>query len=164
MPLESPSEHLKPQRQGIGPQGSKPDVDPGRRLRYHAIILVDDLVEPPHLFEGHMPAKFADRTPRVIDRDDGPHAWLLDQVVLDEIAVNAVTGNEIDDKFIEPMRFDVVRRGTRDIKARIVDMDIDGVYASKTRERHVHSARAGEGSLPLLTGRERVVNSAHTSP
>ncbi|HEY6531902.1 MAG TPA: amidohydrolase family protein [Acidimicrobiales bacterium] len=125
------SEQLTIQRMSIGPYGSSKDAVPERRPRFAPLISADDhLVEPPHLFEGRLPQKFADREPRVIEREDGTQAWLLDGLVLDEIAVNAVAGNDVEEQFVEPVRFDQVRRGTWDIKARIADMDLDGVYAS----------------------------------
>src|SRR5262249_49735448 len=77
-----------------------------------------------------LPKKFAERAPRVVERADGSQAWLLDGLVLPEIAVNAVAGNPVAEQFVGPMRFDVIRRGTWDIKARIADMDVDGVYAT----------------------------------
>jgi predicted TIM-barrel fold metal-dependent hydrolase len=105
--------------------------DPPRRRRHYTLISVDDhLVEPPHLFEGRMAAKYADRAPRVIEREDGSHAWLLDGAILSQIAINAVVGRPVEQQFLEPTRFDELRRGMWDIDARIADMDLDGVYAS----------------------------------
>ncbi len=125
------TDELAVQRSSINPFGSRRDAWPERRPRYHTLISVDDhLVEPPHLFEGRLPKKFADRTPRVIETAEGNQAWLLDALMLPEIAVNAVAGRPIEEQYVEPLRFDVVREGTHDIKARIADMDIDGVYAS----------------------------------
>ncbi len=38
--------------------------DPAPRTRHYTLISVDDhLVEPPHLFEGRVPSRFADRAP-----------------------------------------------------------------------------------------------------
>jgi predicted TIM-barrel fold metal-dependent hydrolase len=130
--VRSVSEQLDLQRMAItGRYTSRPDAKPERRERFHTLISVDDhLVEPPHLFEGRLPTKFADRAPRVIETSEGNQAWLLDGLVLPEIAINAVAGRPVEEQFVEPMRFDAVRRGTWDIAARIADMDLDGVYAS----------------------------------
>lgn len=85
---------------------------PARRARRYTIISVDDhLVEPPDMFEGRMPAKFADRSPRVVETADGNHAWVLDGTVLSQIAINAVAGQQKDSVFVEPTRFEMIRAG-----------------------------------------------------
>jgi predicted TIM-barrel fold metal-dependent hydrolase len=107
------------------------DQDPVRRRRYHTLISVDDhLVEPPDLFMGRLPAKFRDRTPRVIETGDGAQAWLLDGNVLPQIAINAVAGRPVEQQFLEPTRFGELRLGMWNIDKRVQDMDVDGVYAS----------------------------------
>ena len=46
--------------------------DPERQRRYYTVISVDDhIVEPPDAFEGRLPARLAERGPRVIKRADG---------------------------------------------------------------------------------------------
>ena len=104
---------------------------PARRARRYTIISVDDhLVEPPDMFEGRMPAKFADRSPRVVETAEGNHAWVLDGTVLSQIAINAVAGQQKDSVYVEPTRFEMIRAGAYDVHERIADMDVDGVYAS----------------------------------
>ena len=40
------------------------------------IVSVDDhVVEPPDLFERHLPAKYRDVAPRIIHKDDGTDVW-----------------------------------------------------------------------------------------
>ena len=52
-------------------------------MRTEDLILVsvdDHIVEPPSLAEylkDHVPAKFKERVPRVIRRDNGTDAWLI---------------------------------------------------------------------------------------
>lgn len=105
--------------------------DPEPRPRNFTVISVDDhLVEPPHTFEGRLPAKYAERAPRVVDLPDGGHAWLYDGEILANIGINAVAGRPPSEWSSDPTRFDEMRRGTWDIDARIADMDLDGVYAS----------------------------------
>jgi predicted TIM-barrel fold metal-dependent hydrolase len=130
--IHAVSEQLEVQRKAVGsPYSPRPEAHPERRSRHHLLISVDDhLVEPPDLFEGRLPKKFADREPRVIETTEGNQAWLLDGLLLPEIAINAVAGRPVEEQFIEPLRYDLVRRGTWDIKERIADMDVDGVYAS----------------------------------
>ena len=59
--------------------------EPERAERRYTVISVDDhIVEPPDAFEGRLPAKFADRAPRVVERDDGSEAWVYDGQELPE--------------------------------------------------------------------------------
>ena len=45
------------------------------------LVSVDDhVVEPPHLFEGRLPAKYTDLAPKFITRDDGANAWVYEGV------------------------------------------------------------------------------------
>src|SRR3954454_23747389 len=104
--------------------------DPPRQERKYTFISVDDhIVEPPDAFEGRMPAKFADQTPRVVEQD-GSHVWIYDGKEFPNVGFNAVVGRPVDEYSMEPSRFDDMRRGSWEIHARIKDMDLSGVYAS----------------------------------
>jgi predicted TIM-barrel fold metal-dependent hydrolase len=105
--------------------------DPPRARRHLPIVSTDDhLVEPPDMYEGRLPAKFADRAPRVVDHDGGGQAWLFDGRVNPQIGLAAVAGRPIEECSYEPVRFDEMRRASWDVDARVHDMDLDGVYAS----------------------------------
>jgi predicted TIM-barrel fold metal-dependent hydrolase len=105
--------------------------EPVRAERRYTVISVDDhIVEPPHAFEGRLPARFADRAPRVVERDDGTEAWVFEGEELPNVGFNAVVGRPVAEYSFEPARFDEMRRGAWDISARIADMDLNGVYAS----------------------------------
>ena len=105
--------------------------DPPRAERRVPIISTDDhLVEPPELFEGRLPARYADAAPRVVDNDGGGQAWLYDGRLNPQIGLAAVAGRPIEECSYEPVRFDEMRRGSWDVQARVADMDLDGVYAS----------------------------------
>jgi len=105
--------------------------DPPRAERKYTVISADDhIVEPPHMFEGRLPDKFADRAPRVIEKEDGTETWVYDGVELPNVGFNAVVGRPVDEWQMEPTRFDEMRRGAWDIHQRIADMDLNGVYAS----------------------------------
>ena len=56
---------------------SPPDPE-GAPRRYTVISVDDHIVEPPDTFEGRVPAKLADRAPRVVDKDDGSQTWVYD--------------------------------------------------------------------------------------
>ena len=105
--------------------------DPPRADRSYTVISVDDhIVEPPHTFEGRLPAKFADRAPKIIERADGSEAWVFEGQEMPNVGFNAVVGRPVSEYSFEPTRFDQMRRGAWDISARIADMDLNGVYAS----------------------------------
>jgi predicted TIM-barrel fold metal-dependent hydrolase len=104
--------------------------DPPRAHRKYTLISVDDhVVEPPHTFEGRMPAKYAEQAPRVEERD-GAHVWVYDGEDIPNVGFNAVVGRPVDEWGFEPQRFEDMRRGAWDIHARVKDMDLSGVYAS----------------------------------
>ncbi|MBV8693259.1 MAG: amidohydrolase, partial [Actinobacteria bacterium] len=105
--------------------------EPERRERKYTVISVDDhIVEPRHTFEGRVPAKLADRAPRVVEKDDRTEVWMYDGEEIPNVGFNAVVGRPVSEYSFEPTRFDQMRRGAWDIEARIADMDINGVYAS----------------------------------
>jgi predicted TIM-barrel fold metal-dependent hydrolase len=105
--------------------------EPERRRRRYTVISADDhIVEPPDTFTGRVPSKFADRAPKVVERDDGSQTWVFDDHEIPNVGFNAVVGRPVTEYSFEPTRFDEMRRGAWDIHARVADMDINGVYAS----------------------------------
>src|SRR6476619_5451333 len=105
--------------------------EPERRARWCTLISVDDhLVEPPHLFEGRLPARLQDGAPRVEVDDEGMEYWSYDGQRHYKVGLNAVVGRPREELSFEPTRFDEMRRGAWDIDARVHDIDLDGVYAS----------------------------------
>ncbi|HEY6623247.1 MAG TPA: amidohydrolase family protein [Acidimicrobiales bacterium] len=105
--------------------------EPPRAERKYTVISADDhIVEPPHVFEGRVLQKYAERAPRVIEKDDGTETWVYDGTELPNVGFNAVVGRPVDEWRMEPTRFDEMRRGAWDIDHRIADMDLNGIYAS----------------------------------
>jgi predicted TIM-barrel fold metal-dependent hydrolase len=105
--------------------------EPSRAARSFTVISCDDhVVEPPHTFEGRVPAALAERAPRVVEVEDGREMWLYDGQVLPNVGFNAVVGRPVDEYSFDPTRFDEMRRGAWDVAARVHDMDLNGVYAS----------------------------------
>ncbi|HWJ64666.1 MAG TPA: amidohydrolase family protein [Acidimicrobiales bacterium] len=106
--------------------------EPPRADRKYTVISVDDhIVEPPHTFEGRVPAKFADRAPRIVEKGKGgPEVWVYDGHELPNVGFNAVVGRPVSEYGFEPARFDQMRKGAWDIDERVRDMDLNGIYAS----------------------------------
>ena len=104
--------------------------DPPRAEVWATVISVDDhLVEPPHMFEGRLPARFADRAPQVRETSRGAQYWFFDGEKHFQVGLNAMAGLP-KSKLVEPLRFEHMRPGCWDIGARLADMDLNGVWAS----------------------------------
>lgn len=105
--------------------------DPAPRPIMVPVISVDDhLIEPPDLFEGRMPAKFAESAPRITESADGTQQWVYEGRSYPNIGLNAVAGRSRDSWSMEPSRFDEMRKGCYDIEARVADMDVNGIWAA----------------------------------
>jgi predicted TIM-barrel fold metal-dependent hydrolase len=95
------------------------------------MISVDDhVVEPPGMFEGHIPAKYADAAPKVVTQQDGSDVWTFGGSVIPNIGLNAVAGRPKEEYGIEPTAFDEIRPGCYNIHERIKDMNAGGILAS----------------------------------
>jgi predicted TIM-barrel fold metal-dependent hydrolase len=95
------------------------------------LISVDDhVVEPRNLFDGRVPAKYADQAPRVITRDDGADVWLYEGKEITLSGLNAVAGKTPEEYSWAPTSYGAVRAGCYDQNARVADMNRNGVLAS----------------------------------
>jgi predicted TIM-barrel fold metal-dependent hydrolase len=101
-----------------------------REVRYTVISVDDHLVEPPDMFEGRLPARLADRAPRVVEDDNGTEAWEFEDERYTQVGMNAMAGRRRESMAYEPSRFDEMRPGCWNIDERIRDMDVNGVWAS----------------------------------
>jgi predicted TIM-barrel fold metal-dependent hydrolase len=94
-------------------------------------ISVDDhVVEPPHMFEGRMPAKYVDQAPKVVRTDEGDDVWVFDGSTIPNIGLNAVAGRPREEYGVNPTSFEEMRPGCYDIHERVKDMSAGGVLAS----------------------------------
>jgi Amidohydrolase len=101
------------------------------KLEDLVLVSVDDhVVEPPDVFEGRIPAKFADLAPRFVTRDDGTSSWRYEGAEITNVALNAVAGRPPEEFGMGPTSFDEIRPGTWDIHERVKDMDANGVLGS----------------------------------
>lgn len=95
------------------------------------IVSVDDhIVEPPDMFERHLPAKYKDIAPYIEHKDDGTDVWQFHGLQIPNIGLNAVAGRPKEEYGIEPTSFDELRPGCYDVNARIDDMNANGVLGS----------------------------------
>jgi predicted TIM-barrel fold metal-dependent hydrolase len=95
------------------------------------LVSVDDhLVEPRGMFEGRLPARYADVAPRVEKLDDGSDVWKFNGTIIPNIGLNAVAGRPKEEYGVEPTAFDEMRPGCYDVHERIRDMNAGGVLGS----------------------------------
>src|SRR5581483_9791944 len=95
------------------------------------IVSVDDhVVEPPDLFERHLPARYQDLAPRVVHKDDGTDVWSFQGMEVPNIGLNAVAGRPPEEYGIDPTSFEEIREGCFDLEKRILDMNANGLLGS----------------------------------
>ncbi|WP_261567316.1 amidohydrolase family protein [Frankia gtarii] len=95
------------------------------------LISVDDhLIEPPDMFERHIPARYADQAPKVVRDSAGSDVWVFNDTVIPNIGMNAVAGRPPEEYGIDPTAFDEMRPGCWDIHERVQDMDANGLLSS----------------------------------
>jgi predicted TIM-barrel fold metal-dependent hydrolase len=94
-----------------------------------AISVDDHIIEPPHLWRERLPAKYREVGPRVVELDDGTERWVFEDQVVQVNRGNTRTLPGFDSDPFSPQRFSEMRPGCYDPKARLQDMDIDGVWA-----------------------------------
>ncbi|MGH3088759.1 MAG: amidohydrolase family protein, partial [Rubrobacteraceae bacterium] len=124
------------------------------------ISVDDHLIEPKKLWTDRLPKKFLDKGPRIVEMDmsksagdeglskalidasrngkegEAPKAprlaevWNYEGRIYPNIGLNAVAGKKPQDYGMEPTRYSDMLPGCYDIKARVADMDIDGVQAA----------------------------------
>jgi predicted TIM-barrel fold metal-dependent hydrolase len=106
-----------------------PEPSP-RDIRYTIISVDDHVVEPPHMFEGRVPAALAEAAPRIVETAQGHQVWEFEGQHFTQVGMNAVAGRRPETVKVEPFRFEHMRPGCYDVDARVKDMDINGVWAS----------------------------------
>jgi predicted TIM-barrel fold metal-dependent hydrolase len=94
------------------------------------LISVDDhVLEPGHVWQDRMPAKYRDVAPRLVRDADG-EAWVYDGNRMVTPGLGAVAGKSREEFSFEPITYDEMRPGCYDSVARLEDMNRAGVLAS----------------------------------
>ncbi|MET0369825.1 MAG: amidohydrolase family protein [Sphingobium sp.] len=111
----------------------KEDGEMALSMEEMVICSVDDhLVEPPTMFDQHVPKELRAITPEYVTDEEG-HAywnWAYEDKRTYNIGVNAVVGRPKEEYGMEPMNIEQMRPGTWDAKAHLDDMNIAGIYTS----------------------------------
>ncbi|MFM2073034.1 MAG: putative Amidohydrolase domain [Actinomycetota bacterium] len=103
------------------------------------LVSVDDhVIEPPTMFDAHIPEKYRDQAPKVKEADDGSQYWEFEGGRAPNMGLNAVAGCPPEEYGLNPLRFDQMRPGCYDIHERIRDMNANGVLGSINFPTFVH--------------------------
>jgi predicted TIM-barrel fold metal-dependent hydrolase len=95
------------------------------------ILSIDDhAVEPPDLFENHLPAKYKDRAPRLVRDEHGKERWEFEGREFGILGLNAVISWPKEEWGLNPSALAEMRPAAYLIDERIRDMDRNGVLAS----------------------------------
>ena len=95
------------------------------------LISVDDhIVEPPDMFKNHLQKKYLDEAPRLVHNPDGSDTWQFRDVVIPNVALNAVAGRPKEEYGLEPQGLDEIRPGCWKVDERVKDMNAGGILGS----------------------------------
>jgi predicted TIM-barrel fold metal-dependent hydrolase len=94
------------------------------------LISVDDhVLEPGHVWQERVPAKYRDAAPKLV-RDAQGEAWIYEGLRSVTPGLGAVAGKRREEFSFEPITYDEMRPGCYDSVARLEDMNRAGVIAS----------------------------------
>ncbi|HEX3706504.1 MAG TPA: amidohydrolase family protein [Mycobacteriales bacterium] len=102
-------------------------------MRVEDMILVsvdDHVVEPPTMFDNHVPEKWRDQAPKSVMKPEGHEVWTFEGNEIPNIGLNAVAGRPPEDYDMDVTSYSQVRKGTWDIHERVRDMNVNGVLGS----------------------------------
>ncbi|HEX4216835.1 MAG TPA: hypothetical protein VHZ02_00580, partial [Acidimicrobiales bacterium] len=93
------------------------------------LVSVDDhICEPADMFDQHVPRKFKEYAPRVVE-EDGKHQWTYFGKPGRDLGLNAVAGKPREMFNINALRYDEMRPGCYDVHERVRDMNAGGQLA-----------------------------------
>ena len=94
------------------------------------LVSIDDhVVEPPDMFQQHVPMRYADAAPHIVEQD-GIERWVFQDIVVGSMGLNAVVSWPKEEWGMDPTTFAEMRPGAYDVHERIRDMNRNGVLAS----------------------------------
>lgn len=95
------------------------------------LVSIDDhVVEPPDMFEGHVPKKWADLAPKVVVDENGIDRWVYRDRPTGVAGLNAVVTWPPEEWGRDPAGYAEMRPAVYDVHRRVRDMDANGVLAS----------------------------------
>ena len=105
-------------------------ISPTKGPLVYTLFSVDDhIVEPAHVWSDHVPSRYKDRAPHVLDRD-GAQVWEWEGGREVTMGLNAVAGKPREEWGMEPVRFEDMIPGCYDPVERRKDLLSNGIFAS----------------------------------
>jgi len=105
-----------------------------RAMQMDDMILVsidDHMIEPPDLFENHVPAKWKDEAPKVVRNENGVDEWHFQgSATSTPFGMAATVGWPREEWGFNPGSYSELRPGCFDVHERVRDMNANGVLAS----------------------------------
>jgi hypothetical protein len=105
-------------------------------LPWMKLLSTDDhLIEHPRVWTDRLPKKYQETSPRIVEQSRGEgttpaEVWVYEDRVYPYIGLNAVAGKDPAEFGTEPVRYSEMIPGCYDPKARLRDMDLDGVWGA----------------------------------
>jgi predicted TIM-barrel fold metal-dependent hydrolase len=94
------------------------------------VVSVDDhVIEHPKVWQDRLPAKYKEAGPKNIRDDEGRDVWMFEGQAHFNGGLGAVAGKPREEYGLDPVRYEDMRPGCYDPKARLEDMDLDGIHA-----------------------------------
>src|SRR2546423_13107665 len=94
------------------------------------LVSVDDhICEPANMFDAHVPQKYRDRAPRVVEEPNGSEQWYYGDIRGRNLGLNAVAGKPPEMFNVNPNRYEDMRPGCYDVGERVRDMSAGGQLA-----------------------------------
>lgn len=101
------------------------------KMQDMVLISVDDHIsEPPDMFKKHLKGSDLASAPQFHTTAKGEDYWTYQGMVMSSVGLNAVVGRVPEEYGMEPQSLEQVRKGCYDPKARLDDMNVNGIAAS----------------------------------
>ena len=98
--------------------------------RYDIIDADQHILEPPHIWKEYVPKKYQEHAPKLVKDHEGGDAWDHGTGAPHPIGLVCTPGQRFEDFRWFGNTYDSIRPGCYEGKARLKDMDIDGVDAA----------------------------------
>jgi predicted TIM-barrel fold metal-dependent hydrolase len=102
-----------------------------RRDEMILLSIDDHSIEPPDMYQRHVPAKWRDQAPKIVRNDEGNDLWTFQgQATSTTFGMAATVGWPREEWGFNPGAFAELRPGCFDVHERVRDMNVNGVLAS----------------------------------